>query len=165
MSVELGVRLAESITVGELCAGVSQTMKELVSVSDLKLTAYLRLAGTVHRISEVSSIVSDGLVMIQIPDADAEITLNTMPSIENAEKTICLVSAEHSRSPIEITLALGCAIWLARRCGSKIADEWCFWTDLVSITPDELCRRVAVAEVPGLEAACIQLVGDRAPHE
>lgn len=161
MSIELQVAIEADILVGELRKGISQTVLELTGNSMPVLAVTSLVDGETKSVTDDAAIVGDGLILVEVLDFDSQIVLNIVPSYEHEGKFVCAVSAEYSRSAVEVTLAACCAIWLARRSKALIQDDWEFWTSSTTIPPDELVDRIRVTSLHGLDAACKRLVGSR----
>lgn len=161
MSVELQVAIEADIIVDELRKGIVDTIREVSGNTLEVLTVTTLVNGEKKPVPDRATIVGDGLIIVDVPDYDSQVVLNITPSYADEGVFVCAVSAEYSRSAVEVTLAASCAIWLARRCKTLIQDDWAFWTRSTTILPDELVERIRIKDIDGLDAACKRLVGSR----
>jgi hypothetical protein len=165
MAIDLGVRVHSSIKVSELRDGAVMTLSRVTAcaIADIYISRITN--GTTSEVSDDSSIVGDGLVIVGMKDYDVQVVLTMIPSVDVTNLYECSISAEYSRSPIEFVLALSCAIWLGKRCDSMIEDDWQFWSSAVSVSPETLESILGVGRSTTFVAACQQIVGNRVTRE
>lgn len=161
MATQLHTSIKEDITIGELRCGVGNTIREITGNDPPFITTWTVCRGERCPVKDETSIVNEGLFVLEAPDFDVQVLFIVTPSFESDGQFICGVSSEYSMNAIEKTLAACCTVWLARRSESNIEDDTMFWTNAMIIAPDDLVQQIRVSGIRGFDKACEGLVGTR----
>jgi hypothetical protein len=140
MSIDLGVRLCNPISVRPLLPKIARTLVEMLELASVP-ALQLECLESGERMSAPNDILSDRSSPFFLISIIGEPECVGLQAGSGDWATIIMAA---QRTTLEYALGAATAIVLAREMSERIFDDWRFFTQTIEILPEELLHALRV---------------------